>query len=89
VIPDPQARIITEAEQERFVSVASEYARRNGYKVADCCDLFEHHDGTVVVHLNKPVQTDPTGRYTYVDTPSTVCVMINRHTGNCSIPEML
>jgi hypothetical protein len=89
VTPAPRRGHLTEAEQERFVSVASEHARNNGYEVADCRDLFEHHDGTIVIHFNKPVQTDPTGRYTYVDTPSTVCVMINRHTGNCCIPEML
>jgi len=80
---------MTEAEREFFVAKAFQHARTRGCAIAELSRIFEHHDGTVVVHFDKLVPKHPTGQPLYVDSPSTVCVMIDRHTGECSMPEML
>jgi hypothetical protein len=87
----PRSDMRTETEQERLVATAAEHARTNGYDVVDVKFLFEHPDGTLVVHFNPPEQKEKIGDVivTYCDTPGTVCVMINRHTGKCCIPELL
>jgi hypothetical protein len=80
---------MTEAERELLFAKAMQYARTNGYEITDCRFVIEHPDGSIVIHFNQPVQEDPTGQYVYCDTPSTICVVINTHTGTGNIPEML